>query len=134
MEACDADRAREWVADADRDLEAAGQLADDEGLLRPALYHAHLAAEKTLKGYLVYSAIEIPVTHDLTLLADLIAAREPAAAALRDAAEQLNPYGTAYRNAEEFSPDRDEYRRAIGYAFQLHEYVCGRMTGVVQPG
>jgi HEPN domain-containing protein len=54
----------EWLAIAARDLRLAElALADQPPLAGEALYHAQPAAEKALKGFLVFSGVPCLLTH-----------------------------------------------------------------------
>lgn len=126
--ACDREGiASQRLGAADDDLAAAEKLASGEPLLAAAVYHCTLAAEKALKAYMLYRDLDIPVTHDLTLLLDALEPREPEARRLRSSAEVLTPYGVAYRSIEPFAPDRDEFEEALTYAYAVHDYVTARM-------
>jgi HEPN domain-containing protein len=127
---CDLALARERIAGADDDLTAAEKLASGDPLFGAAVYHCQLAAEKALKSYLVYLGRDVPQTHDLTILVDFVVLREEAAKRLRPAAEQLTPYGVAYRNAEILDPDRDEFETALAFAYEVHDYVTERMPEI----
>jgi len=69
-----AEEARERLRLAARDLSMADlALADTVPLIGEALFHAQQAAEKALKGYLVWHGIRHPLTHDIRQLLDLSA-------------------------------------------------------------
>ena len=64
-----AEEAQQWLASAARDLRLAElALANMPPLAGEALYHAQQAAEKALKGFLVFSGTPYPLTHDLRTL------------------------------------------------------------------
>jgi hypothetical protein len=66
-----AEEARERLRLAARDLRMADlALADTVPLIGEALFHAQQAAEKALKGYLVWHGIRYPLTHDIRQLPD----------------------------------------------------------------
>ena len=70
--------ALQWLEIVEEDLEVVRwALSSEPPRLRPACYHAQQAAEKALKAALVFEAIEIPYTHDLTELLDLLPADWP---------------------------------------------------------
>jgi HEPN domain-containing protein len=61
-----AEEARERLRLAGRDLRVAElALADVSPLIGEALYHAQQAAEKALKGLLVWHEAKYPLTHDI---------------------------------------------------------------------
>lgn len=66
-----------WLNDADADLASARSLAAhrDEGTAPfAAAFHAQQAAEKAVKALLIWSGLEIPAKHDLSLLVSLLPA------------------------------------------------------------
>ena len=66
-----------WLDKADEDLDAGIHLLS-EGPLFPnvAASQAQQAAEKFIKGYLTWSQIDFPKTHNLEILLDLMAEKE----------------------------------------------------------
>ncbi len=63
-----------WFKKADEDLYSAQQLLKSEGYLSISVicFHCQQAAEKYLKGFLVYRNIEFKKTHDLLYLLSLL--------------------------------------------------------------
>jgi HEPN domain-containing protein len=89
---------RSWRSKASRDLAAARLLALDPPALRDvAVYHCQQAAEKALKGYLVFWDQRAERTHDVGLLIERAMEIEPTFASWRDAADRLTPFATSYR-------------------------------------
>lgn len=88
----------EWIRKADKDLAVAERLSLDEVPFCDAItFHCQQAAEKYLKGLLVFYDIEFPKTHDLELLLNLVATRNSDLAdGLRDVIV-LTPYGVEIR-------------------------------------
>ena len=65
--------ALQWLEIAEEDLEVVRwALSSEPPRLRSACDHAQQAAEKALKAALVFEAVEIPYTHDLTELRGLL--------------------------------------------------------------
>ena len=67
---------RDWVSDAEEDLESARALID-RGIAKHACFHCQQAAEKVLKAILLCQAGRIPQTHDLALLFHAIRKADP---------------------------------------------------------
>lgn len=68
-----------WLAKADEDIRMAGlALAAEPPLVDPAAYHCQQAVEKIIKALLVATAIKVPRSHDIDLLAGLAAPSYPA--------------------------------------------------------
>lgn len=79
------EEAGRWFAKADEDIRGAAlMLAADPPLIDPAAYHCQQAAEKIMKGLLVAVAIKVPRTHDLEILAGMVAPLFPALASRID--------------------------------------------------
>ena len=69
----DDDSPRVWLRLAERDLQAAEVLLSVAGQQTTVCFHAQQAAEKALKASLVaLGAEDVPRTHDLHLLAELV--------------------------------------------------------------
>ncbi len=84
--------ARRWLGEADEELLVATVLSDSERVpARAACFHAHLAAEKTIKALLVLRGVLLPRSHDLIRLAQLLPSGDRARFDLEDLAE-LNPW------------------------------------------
>ena len=88
----------EWMSHAKSDLRLARLAADDEFVRREqACFHAQQAAEKAIKGLLLYRGIEFPLTHDIE---ELLEIAEHAGLALpKDIADvsHLTPYAVETR-------------------------------------
>src|ERR1035437_4310369 len=116
---------REWMEQADADLEGARHMASEatENLrIREIVgFHCQQAAEKYLKALLTRRQIEFPKTHDIKTLLHLAGA--PVADSL-SGAKWLTPFGVEIRypgdTAEMLPGDED---RAIEIASQVKQVV-----------
>ncbi len=110
-----------WLTKAQHDLASARRLASgDEPILDTAVYHCQQGAEKAMKALLVWHKAEWRRTHDLRVLLRALADHLPEAATLREAAELLTPYATAYRYPGELlQPQLDEFKEALSAAEQI---------------
>ncbi len=101
-----------WLDRAAGDLRYAAYSVSEEAMTWGTCYHSPQAAEKALKGYLVWlGETRIPRTHDLQRLAKLVVqhgGEAPPVAAL----EILNAY-SAIRYPEEGAPDLAEAEMAL---------------------
>ncbi len=89
---------RSWLSKASHDLAAARLLGtSDPPLLDVALYHCQQAAEKALKGYLVYRDQRVAKVHDVGLLLEQAMRIEPGFGPGQDAADRLTPFATLFR-------------------------------------
>ena len=101
--------ALEWLAISARDIRLAElALADNPPLSGVALYHAQQAAEKALKGFLVYSGALYPLTHDVRKLLQLCAEIDESLAATLLPASGLTQFAVRFRYPGEEQPTRQE--------------------------
>lgn len=85
-----------WLIKAQRDLASAQRLSvGDNPLLDTAAYHCQQAAEKALKGFLVFRDVRVRKTHDLEELIMETTALTPDYAMLTGAAKRI--YATEFR-------------------------------------
>lgn len=87
-----ADEARRWLGEAHEELAIAEVLAGNDQLpARAACFHAHLAAEKSLKALLIDRGTTLKRSHDLALLAGLLHTDDSALLDIEDLVA-LNPW------------------------------------------
>jgi HEPN domain-containing protein len=124
-----------WLYKAQRDLATARKLgAGPDPYFDTALYHCQQAAEKAVKGYLVFHDQRFEKTHDIRLLAMQAATSEPRFAEWAEAGLHLTPYATAFRYpSENLEPDEEEFRQAIEEAQQFCNFVLGLLPVEVRP-
>lgn len=116
-------------------MAAARKLSDDpDPYLDTAIYHCQQAAEKSIKGFLVFHDQCFEKTHDIRLLLALAAALEPQFTAWQEAGTRLTPYASAYRYPSEvLEPDQDEFDGALEAAEQLQAFVLNLLPIEVHP-
>ena len=116
-------KVQQWLAYAEEDLRFAehGFSLSGSPSYRLIAYHAQQCAEKHLKAYLVFHAIDFPYTHSLSRLLELCAERAGWAEQLRDA-EELTPYAITARYPGEAEEVREEEaRRAVEIAARVRQ-------------
>ncbi|MHB8577749.1 MAG: HEPN domain-containing protein [Dehalococcoidia bacterium] len=86
-----------WLTKAHHDLLAAEQLSGNPELLDTALYHCQQAAEKALKGFLVWLDSTPSKTHDLAELVRACESADGSFAVLDPLARTLAPYAVQFR-------------------------------------
>lgn len=120
---------RNWLIKARRDLLSAGQLAEGGvPLLDTAAYHCQQAAEKAIKGYLVYHDVRFEKTHDLDVLLSQAAEIDPAFSGCRDAGRVLTPLAVEFRYPGEFiEPEPEEYGEAFAAARRIYDFVVNHL-------
>ena len=116
---------RQWLLKADHDLASAEKLSgDEEPLLDTAIYHCQQAAEKALKGFLVFHDQRFEKTHDLEILINLSKEYRAEFKSLDDAGEILTPYATIYRYPGELiGPSNEEFSEAMETAKRVVAFV-----------
>ncbi len=126
---------REWLRKAAGDLAAARHLLLGGDRLGPsAAFHAQQAAEKALKAVLVWHGREVPRTHDLAYLVDLIASEEPELADAVRRSVTLTPYGVEARYPGDLpEPSPTEVRTAVDLAEEIVRAVVRHLPEEVRP-
>lgn len=127
---------RNWLLKARRDLLSAKRLArGKDPYLDTAIYHCQQAAEKAIKGWLVYYDQSFVKTHDLRLLVTMASEVEPKFIKWLNVAEQISPYATAYRYPGEIlEPGIGEFKQTFKATVTLYDFICSILPhGVSTP-
>ena len=113
----------EWLNYAKMDYIAAEHLLTLHPLpLEIICYHCQQAAEKYLKGYLVFrGVIEPPKTHDLVLLKIDCMETDARFDSISRACEVLTRYGIQPRYPNEMEITENEMQKALEYARQIRD-------------
>ncbi len=122
------EEAREWLRLATRDLRVAElALRDTPPLVGEALYHAQQAAEKALKGFLVWHGVKYPLTHDIGRLLDICAPLDHTLDPALLAAVDLTQFAVRFRYPGEEQPSPEEARDWLALARKTYEEVRRRL-------
>lgn len=124
-----AEETREWLRLAASDLRMAELgLNDDPPVVGGALYHCQQAAEKALKGFLVFRGIQYPLTHNLGELLRLCATIEQSLEAEVLPALKLTEFATLFRYPGELEqPTLEEAQGWLALARGVYEDVRRRL-------
>jgi HEPN domain-containing protein len=116
---------KNWLIRAQHDLDSARLLAASEhSLLDTAIYHCQQAAEKAIKGYLVFCGQEFERTHDLEILFRYAIPFESDFTSWIDKGRRLTPYATLYRYPGLASePTREQFDQALSAADGFYHFV-----------
>ena len=116
---------RSWLTKARRDLASARVLAANEPpLLDTAIYHCQQAAEKTVKGYLVYCDQEFERVHDIEVLMRLAMSHAERFVDWIDIGIELTHYARIYRYPGYVTePSQEQFDRAVAAAEGLYQFV-----------
>ncbi len=89
---------REWLRKAEIDFKTAQYLfKSGPEFAEASTFHSQQAAEKYLKGFLVWHQIEFQKTHDIQALLKLAGKADENIAEILQSAIRLTPYGVEYR-------------------------------------
>lgn len=126
---------KSWLIKADHDLKSARELAAaSEPLLDTAIYHCQQAAEKAIKGFLVYKDIRFEKTHDIDLLISLAVDKEPQLSSCSQTAVLLTPYATEFRYPGEYvEPEPAEFKEAFEAAKDFYAFILSLLPHEVYP-
>lgn len=125
------EEALEWFGRAERDLTAARKLLRlAEPLTDIVVFHAHQAAEKALKAFLVRNRTPFSRTHELPALLAECRRLNKDFNRLKAAADTLNPYATRFRYPQlgmPLAPPLEEARAAVDLARDVFVFVQHRI-------
>jgi len=124
-----------WLTKAQHDLASARVLAaSDPPLLDTAIYHCQQAAEKAVKGYLVFCDQEFERVHDLEMLIRAAASYAEEFANWIDAGIELTPYARIYRYpGYATEPSREQFNQALSAAEGLYKFVVSLLPPAMRP-
>lgn len=135
MNGTKAELVRSWLIKARRDLLSAHELATAEtSLLDTAAYHCQQAAEKVVKGFLVFHDVRFEKSHDIVLLVMQANDIDPEFTNLLDAARLLTPLAVEYRYPGDYlEPEFHEYQEASEAAHKLYSFVLSKLPQTTYP-
>jgi HEPN domain-containing protein len=88
---------KNWLEIAKRDLEAGRKLVSTPDFSSQASFFSQQAAEKTLKGFLVWHQERFKKDHDLRYLGDIALKKDSTLPTTINEATTLNPYAVTFR-------------------------------------
>ena len=115
----------QWIGKAEDDFDDAGILLSHKPRGFGAVaFHSRQCAEKYLKAFLTARQVDLPKTHDIGEILDLVATKDEAlAGSLRDATA-LNPYGVEIRYPSDVADVSPEVAgEALGLASKVRDAV-----------
>ncbi len=124
-----------WLLKAQHDLIAIRKLSEGpEACLDTAIYHCQQAAEKSIKGFLVYRNQRFEKTHDLRILLELALPYEPRFSSLKNSAVLLTPYAAEFRYPGDFiEPSREEFEEALEATREVWDFVLSLLPPETHP-
>jgi HEPN domain-containing protein len=126
---------RSWLLKSRDDLAAARLLAKaDPPILGLAVYHCQQAAEKALKGFILFNDQLPDKTHDVLRLVERAITWFSGFAASRDAAERLTPHASLHRYPSPFDePTIEQFEAALSDAVSIVNQVLALLPAEVHP-
>jgi HEPN domain-containing protein len=126
---------RSWLIKSHRDLLSAHELASAETpLLDTAAYHCQQAAEKAIKGYLLYHDIRFEKSHDIVLLISQAVDIDPSFSSFFEAARLLTPLAVEFRYPGDYvEPELEEFQEAYESAQTLYSFVVAKLPEATCP-
>lgn len=126
---------RSWLVKAHRDLLSAHELASAQmPLLDTAAYHCQQAAEKAIKGYLLFHDVRFEKSHDIVLLVSQATDVDPSFSALIEIARLLTPLAVEFRYPGDFvEPEPEEFQDAYDAAQTLFVFVLEKLPEETHP-
>ena len=124
-----------WLTKAQHDLASARVLAASEPpLLDTAIYHCQQAAEKAVKGYLVFCDQEVERVHDIEVLIRSAMSCAQEFVDWIDVGIELTPYARIYRYpGYATEPSREQLEQAIAAAEGLYSFVLSLLPEQMRP-
>jgi len=124
-----------WLTKAQHDLAAARKLSEGpDRYLDVAVYHCQQAAEKALKGFLVFHDQPFEKTHDVEVLVTLAMQYDERLASWVEVATELTPYATEFRYPGMLlGPPQNEFEQALKGASGLYAFILSLLPPEVHP-
>lgn len=121
--------AREWISNADEDFEFAKVGLAETKFYAKVCFHCQQAAEKYLKGYLIFCEIRPEPIHDLVKLLKQASRVNRDFNQFSEIVILLGRYAVITRYPEEWPPliSKDEAKQAIEFAGKLGDFVKAKL-------
>ncbi|SRR5713226_8756643 len=124
-----------WLRKAEGDLRASEHLltVEQEDYFTSA-FHAHQAAEKFLKAFLVRHQIPFRKTHDIQQLLELASQADPSIKEELASAQTLTPFGVEFRYPAEELADIETAKQALQQAKIVQTSILQRLQEYLVQG
>ena len=123
------DVVKEWLQIAYEDYDIAKHLYETKRPkpLEIICYHCQQSVEKSLKGYLCAKNLDIPKTHEVSMLCQRCAELEPAFEQFMDACEEIEHYATGTRYPNRIEIEDCNAVKALNQALAIYSFVTERI-------
>ncbi len=124
-----------WLIKAEHDLILARNVSSIPGaLLDVGIFHCQQAAEKAVKGFLVFHDLRFEKTHDIELLMSTARSVQSTFEAWLACGASLTPYAARFRYpGEVMQPSQQEYSAALQAAEAIVQFVTSLLPAEVRP-
>jgi len=120
--------AEEWIIKSQSDLESAKILYRENGPTDSLCFHCQQAAEKTLKGFLIFKKNKCPKVHDLIYLLKLCKKIDKDFQNLEEGILFLNKYYIETRYPSEIiAYPKKECQKAIKFAEEITQFITNKI-------
>jgi len=134
MDECKREFVQQWFVKAAHDLGTARKAAaDPDPYLDMAVFHCQQAAEKAVKGFLVFHDQPFRKIHEMEELVGLAMAIDKRFASWLKPADDLTPYAVDSRYPALPEVSREQFERALTTATNLYEFVLSLLPAEVHP-
>jgi HEPN domain-containing protein len=125
-----------WMTHSLRDLQSADVLlTTSPDLAGTALFHCQQAAEKAIKGFLVYRGQTFRKTHSIEEVGEQALALDPSLLALIDLAAPLSLYAWKFRYpGDTTAPTEEKARHTLAIAQKVYDEITKRLPAEARPG
>ncbi len=124
-----------WLTKAHHDLDSARVLAENNPpLLDTAIYHCQQAAEKAVKGFLVFHGQEFERVHDIEVLIQAALPYEAGFSNWVNVGRLLTPYARIFRypGSVTSEPSIEQFKQAMSDAKGFYNFVVFLLAEDVQ--
>lgn len=120
---------KEWLSLADMDYQSAKFLMQMRPVpLEIICYHCEQAAEKMLKGFLVYHNVDVPKTHDLVQLCELCSSISPEFESVSEMCLDLSPYAVQIRYPSHIELEKADMQNALNDCQRVFDFIHERLV------
>lgn len=125
---------KQWLEIAKLDLAAGRALSGNDDFSSQAAFFAQQAAEKAIKGFLVWHQERFRKDHDIRYLGTLVLQKDNTLQEELDEATTLNPFAVTFRYPGEAEwPSTDDANDALNIAEKLLIEILSRLPKEVHP-
>jgi len=124
-----AQETKNWLEIAKKDLEADHQLLSKDEFSAQVCFFAQQAAEKAIKGFLVWQQLRFKKEHDIRYLGNIALQKDNSLQSVIDEAATLSPFAVTFRYpGESVDPSVEDAKEALAIARKVLDAVIARLS------